>query len=695
MDLDSMASRWIARSRCRWVALILPAALVTLSMATAVPAQATPNVAKAWGFNTEGQLGDGTNEGPGHCSPEAKACSTVPVAVKELNGVAALAGGTGHSLARLAGSGRVMAWGGNEAGQLGNGTTTRLSDEPVAVCAVGTVGACPSGPYLEGVTAIAAGGDDSLAVRSDGTVVAWGRSQGSDVPVVVAGLSRVTAIAAGTGFFLALIEGGTVMAWGANSAGQLGNGSTEFSATPVAVSGLEKVTAVAAGSRHSLALVRGGTVMAWGANSAGQLGNETTKSSSVPVAVSGLENVTAIAAGGGFSLALLSNHTVKAWGINDTGELGDGTSIGPEMCGAAPFSTACSDKPIPVSGLTEVTAISAGAEHGLALLSNRSVKSWGHNVFGQLGDGTSAGPEGCGISGSCSTTPVAVCAEGPEAPCDLPGTVLTNVTGISAGQSHSLAMVQPPPPPGLPELGRCVKAGTPKTGEFKGPKCIAKNAKHEGEYNWLPGPGQKPGAKTRLLGLTLETVTKQKINCAFAFLEEGAVTSGKELKFKKVTMQGCIMASGLRCFSNPGESGTIESTTPLNGEIGFIPGSKNAASPWVGLDLKPESELSKTLIEFSCGEPNAAPIYQVALEGSVIGRVKPLDKMVENNQFALFYTQSAGVQIPTAFKEGVEDVLTQVTTPILNPPAKKTEQVGLAAPAEVALEESLEIKNKV
>ena len=248
---------------------------------------------------------------------------------------------------------------------------------------------------------------------------------------------------------------------------------------------------------------------------------------------------------------------------------------------------------------------------------------------------------------------------------------------------------------GLPEIGRCVKAATPKTGEYRGPKCIAKQNAHEGEYNWLPGPGDKPGINPRLLGLTLETTGKKQIKCEFAFLEEAAVTSGKEIKVKKLTLQGCIMVgTTFRCYSNPAETGTIETTTPLNGEVGFIPGSKNAASPWVGLDLKPESELTKTWFEASCGEAKAPPVFQVAIEGSVIGRVKPLVKMVENNQFELLYKQSGGVQIPTAFKEGVEDVLKQITTPILNPIEQKNEQVGLASIAEIATEESLEIRNR-
>ena len=194
--------------------------------------------------------------------------------------------------------------------------------------------------------------------------------------------------------------------WGGNAEGQLGNGTTSNSNLPGPVSGLTEVTAVSAGGGHSLALLGNGTVMAWGANGKGQLGNGTTTSSDVPVAVSGLTGVKAISAGGSFSLALLSNGTVMAWGENTHGQLGNGT-------------IANSDVPVAVSGLSAVTAVGAGANHGLALLSNGTVMAWGDDAAGQLGNGTTNNGE---------LLPVAVSG-------------LSGVTGVSAGESHSLALL--------------------------------------------------------------------------------------------------------------------------------------------------------------------------------------------------------------------------------------------------------------
>ena len=290
-------------------------------------------------------------------------CSQRPVAVNGLSSAVGLAAGAYHSLAVLS-NGTVMAWGDNGYGQLGDGTTTRR-DTPVAVSGV------------SGAVAVAAGVVHSLALLSNGTVMAWGTNGNGelgdgtttqrDTPVPVSGLSGVSAIAAASDHSLALLANGTVMAWG----------GTTSSLTPVVVSGLSGVTAIAAGSGHSLALLSNGTVMAWGANSSGQLGDGTTTLRDTPVPVSGLSGVTAIAAGRYHSLALLSNGTVMAWGDNTHGQLGDGT-------------TTQRDTPVAVSGLTGVTAIAAGIEHSVALLSNGTVMTWGANFYGQLGDGTIA-----------------------------------------------------------------------------------------------------------------------------------------------------------------------------------------------------------------------------------------------------------------------------------------------------------------
>ncbi len=145
--------------------------------------------------------------------------------------------------------------------------------------------------------------------------------------------------------------------------------------------------AVAAGSNHSLALLSDGKVMAWGSNEEGQLGNGTTTNSDVPVVVKEaggkeLTGVTAIAAGGWSSFARLSNGTVMAWGSNSEGQLGDATTANSDVAVPVKESAAKTAK-----ALSGVTAIAAGGEHTLALLSDGKVMAWGDDEYGELGDG--------------------------------------------------------------------------------------------------------------------------------------------------------------------------------------------------------------------------------------------------------------------------------------------------------------------
>jgi alpha-tubulin suppressor-like RCC1 family protein len=336
----------------------VPTAISELSGATALAggrrhslALLSDGTVVAWGGNDWGQLGDGTHTGPESCHAAYAAasgytvgCSTKPVPVSGLSGVVAIAAGAQHSLALLS-DGTVMAWGANERGQLGDGTTN---------------------------------GPDHCYTEAEPT-------QCSTSPVPVSGLSEVTAIAAGQNYSLALLKNGTVMAWGSNGMGELGGGNSSWADdVPAPVTGLHGVTAIAAGGDTSLAILSDGTVMAWGANEFGQLGDGSLTQSDVPVTVSGLSRVSSIAVGAA-SLALLDDGTVMAWGSNISGQLGDGTQAGPTECFPLNF---CSTTPVAVSGLEHVAAIAAGGGQSLALLSDGTVMAWGLNWEGQLGDGT-------------------------------------------------------------------------------------------------------------------------------------------------------------------------------------------------------------------------------------------------------------------------------------------------------------------
>jgi alpha-tubulin suppressor-like RCC1 family protein len=125
---------------------------------------------------------------------------------------------------------------------------------------------------------------------------------------------------------VALKTDGTVWAWGYNYYGQLGDGTYTDRSTPAQVSNLTDVKAISTLSSHALALKSDGTVWAWGYNYFGQLGDNTTTNRNTPVQVQNLTNVVAVAAGGSHSLALKSDGTVWAWGNNYSGQLGDNST---------------------------------------------------------------------------------------------------------------------------------------------------------------------------------------------------------------------------------------------------------------------------------------------------------------------------------------------------------------------------------
>ena len=351
----------------------------------------------AWGNNEYGQLGDGTTTE-----------RHTPVQTASVTYIRALTGGWRHTVA-LRTDETVWTCGWNARGQLGDGTTDD-SETPVQVGA------------LTNVRAVAAGDKHCLALLWDGTVWGWGANDSHQIvaagaseytaPVRVPGLSDVKAVAAGWTHGVAVKTDGSVWTWGNNTKGQLGIGETgggPWGATQVV--NLANVQTVAGGWYHSVALKTDGTVWAWGYNVHGQVGDDTTEDRNTPVQVSNLTNVQAIAAGKCHTLALKSDGTVWAWGDNGRGQLGDATN-------------AERHTPVQVSGLTHVQAISAKHDHSVALKTDGTVWAWGYNLYGQLGDNTT----------THRNAPVQVSS-------------LTGVRVIGAGYYHTLATQDSPNDP--------------------------------------------------------------------------------------------------------------------------------------------------------------------------------------------------------------------------------------------------------
>ncbi|OPH58922.1 hypothetical protein BC351_21510 [Paenibacillus ferrarius] len=318
----------------------------------------------AWGDANFGQFGTG----PGQNSSAVAVQNTLVQNIIDVS-----AGNEHHNLA-LRSDGIVFAWGTNGVGQLGDGTTYINRNNPVQV------------NNLTDVIDVEAGFYHSLALKSDGTVWAWGSNGYGELgdgtttnrstPVQVSGLSNIVSISTKSYHSLAIKSDGTVWAWGYNSTSQLGDGTTTNRSTPVQVSGLSNVSYVSAGDTHSLAIKSDGTVWAWGNNTDGQFGDGTTTSHTTPVQIPGLSNVKVVEADEQHSFAIKNDGTLWAWGYNDFGQLGDGTT------GSTYLS------PVQVAGISGVTAVSASGTFTVAQKSDGTVWAWGHNYWRELGDGT-------------------------------------------------------------------------------------------------------------------------------------------------------------------------------------------------------------------------------------------------------------------------------------------------------------------
>ena len=257
---------------------------------------------------------------------------------------------------------------------------------------------------LAGIAAISGG----CALTTTGGLKCWGLNTYGRLgdgtlapirttPVDVVGLtSGAAAVSEGGLHTCALTTAGGVKCWGYNSYGQLGDGTAVSSNTLVDVSGLASgVSAVSAGGQHTCAITTSGSLKCWGWNGHGQLGDGQACGvvCTTPVDVVGLTSgAAAVSAGGLHTCALTTAGGVKCWGANGYGELGNGTSSGPELCeNSAPPD--CSTTPVDVVELTSVAvAVSAGGIHSTcALTTEGGVKCWGYNAYGQLGDGQACG----------------------------------------------------------------------------------------------------------------------------------------------------------------------------------------------------------------------------------------------------------------------------------------------------------------
>jgi alpha-tubulin suppressor-like RCC1 family protein len=346
----------------------------------------------AMGFNTSGQLGDGTT------ATSAPFGASLPEQIVASN-VVAIAAGASHSLF-LKSDGSLWAMGANNNGQLGDGTFNNTNR--------------PEEIVTNNVVAIAAGNNHSLFLKSDGSLWGMGYNVQGDLGIgnnvntnqpqqIVP--SGVTAIAAGFEHSLFIKSDGSLWGMGAASTGQLGGGTLIKTNRPEEIvdSG---VTAVAGGSLHTLFIKSDGSLWALGYDAYGELGDGGKSQTAIPEQIFPAplppgSAVTKISAGYEHSLFIRSDGSLWAMGFNLTGQLGDGTAV-----------YQSTNRPEQI--IRNVTAMAAGFYHSLLVETNGSLWAMGYNNEGELGDGTS----------TTRRVPELI--------------VSSNVTTVAAGQYHSL-----------------------------------------------------------------------------------------------------------------------------------------------------------------------------------------------------------------------------------------------------------------
>ncbi|PRQ08219.1 RCC1 domain-containing protein [Enhygromyxa salina] len=324
--------------------------------------------------------------------------------------------------------GTVRCWGANIEGQLGVGKEAAdflESYTPVEVVGVSgakklwsTASYSWGGGHSDGYT------DTSCAQKEDGSVQCWGHNglvfgdgeyKNQASPMANAALANLVEYAAASGHACGVWPDKTAKCWGSNAFGVGGVGSDDSDIkTPTAVKDFTDAADVGCGQNHCCGMKADGGVSCWGYASSGQLGNGTSTKTNVPVPVTGLADATQLAVATntncalkkdgsvvcwgqdfgntpgpvegatditqldaqGFVCGVKADKTVVCWGPNSYGQLGDGTQDDRKK------------KAAPVKGLTGAVQVAVGVHHACALLEDNSVKCWGKNGRGQLGDGS-------------------------------------------------------------------------------------------------------------------------------------------------------------------------------------------------------------------------------------------------------------------------------------------------------------------
>lgn len=319
----------------------------------------TNNNFYAWGRNQHAQFGNGENKNTIKAINNNTSWKEISASVTSFNG---------HTLA-IQNNGTLWAWGSNNDGQLGNGSTYTHQALPLKIGNDSTW------------TKISNGFHFSIGLKNNGTIWVWGRNGRSQLglpgtitnrtsPVILNSDTDWVAIAAGGEYVLALKNNGTLWAWGYNFNGQLGNNSTTTITAPTQIGTDTTWMSISTGNQHSVALKKDSTLWTWGNNQHGQLGR--SGNTNIPIQV-GTSKWIDIAAGGMHTLGVQADGTLWAWGRNLYAQLGDN-------------STNNRSSPTRIGNDSTWVTVAAGYEHSLGLQADSTLWAWGRNGAGQVGD---------------------------------------------------------------------------------------------------------------------------------------------------------------------------------------------------------------------------------------------------------------------------------------------------------------------